>query len=145
MACPKDLVLWPLLFSWFTSKLLDITKAHLPQVHCCADDTQLDLSSRPDASFGSDEAISAITNCIAAIRDWMISNKLMTNGSETEIVLVGSRQQLGKVQLDALMIGTSKVPLASYAVRNLGAWFRNSPSTRTLTTCVVLHTFIFIT
>ena len=33
------------------------------------------------------------------------------------------RQQLRKVELDALMVGTSKVPLASSAVRNLGAWF----------------------
>ena len=53
----------------------------------------------------------------------MISDKLMLNDSETEILLVGSRQQLRKVEFDTLMVGTSKVPLASSAVRNLGAWF----------------------
>ena len=113
----------PLLFSLYTSKLFDITKSHLPEVHCYADDTQLYLSFRPDVTSGSDEAISAMTNCIADIRDWMISDKLMLNDSKTEILLVGSRQQLRKVELDALMVGTSKVPLASSAVRNLGAWF----------------------
>ena len=107
----------------YTSKLFDITKTHLPEVHCYADDTQLYLSFRPDVTSGSDEAISAMTNCIADIRDWMISDKLMLNDSKTEILLVGSRQQLRKVELDALMVGTSKVPLASSAVRNLGASF----------------------
>ena len=77
------------------------------------------LSFRPDATFGSDEAISAMTNCIADIRDWMISNKLMLNDSKTEILLVGSRQQLCKIEFDALMVGTSKVPSASSALRNL--------------------------
>ena len=47
----------------------------------------------------------------------------LLNDSKTEILLVGSRQQLRKVELDALMVGTSKVPLASSAVRNLGSWF----------------------
>ena len=53
----------------------------------------------------------------------MISDKLMPNDSKTEILLVGTRQQLRKVDLDALQIGTSTVPLTSSAVRNLGAWF----------------------
>ena len=47
----------------------------------------------------------------------------MLNDSKTEILLVGSRQRLRKVELDAFIVATSKVHLASSAVRNLGSWF----------------------
>ena len=131
---------WRILFIIILIKIF-----YLPEVHCYTDDTQLYLSFRPDVTSGSDEAISAMTNCIADIRDWMISDKLMLNDSKTEILRVGSRQQLCKVELDALMVGTSKVPSASSAVRNLGAWFDSELTMNTqLTNYVAQHIFIFI-
>ena len=64
------------------------------------------MSFRPNATSGSDEVISAMMTCIANTRDWIISDKLMLNDSKTEILLVGTRQQLCKVDLDAPQIGT---------------------------------------
>ena len=83
------------------------------------------MSFRPNETSGSDEGISAMMTCIAdtILMDWMISEKLMLNDIKTEILLVGTRNRLCTVDLDALQIGTWTAPLTSSAVRNLGAWF----------------------
>lgn len=80
------------------------------------------LSFRPDASIRSEEAIAAVTNCITELRAWMVADKLMLNGSKTEILLVGTRQQLQKVNFETITVGSCQVTPSS-SVRNLGAWF----------------------
>ena len=61
----------------------------------------------------------------------MILDKLMINEEKTEVLLVGKRQQLRKVEIDAFTVGSSRV-LPTTSVRNLGAWF-DSELTITLT------------
>ena len=58
------------------------------------------LSSDLALSSSSDEAISAMTNCIADIRDWIVSDKL--------IFTCWVAPTVTHVQLDALMVGKSK-------------------------------------
>ena len=43
----------------------------------------------------------AMENCIAGIRAWMIEDKLCLNDSKTEFMIVGTRQQLAKVNIDS--------------------------------------------
>ena len=50
-------------------------------------------------------------------------DKLKLNSDKTEIILVGTRPQLGKSRFDHLKVGDIEVPVATTAVRNLGAWF----------------------
>ena len=64
------------------------------------------MSFRPNKASGSDEGISAMMTCIADTMDWMISDKLMLNDIKTAILLVGTRNRLCTVDLDALQIGT---------------------------------------
>ncbi|CAB3984911.1 Hypothetical predicted protein [Paramuricea clavata] len=45
---PQGSCLGPLLFTIYASKLFEIVKCHLPDVHAYADDTQLYLSFKPD-------------------------------------------------------------------------------------------------
>ena len=104
---PQGSCLGPLLFSLYTSKLFEITSAHLPEVHCYTDDTHLYMLFRPNATFGSDEAISAMMTCIADIRDWMISDKLMLNDSKTETSLVGTMPDALKVAILSPMLKKS--------------------------------------
>lgn len=94
---PQGSCLGPLLFIVYASKLFTIIKKHLPSVHCFADDTQLYLSFKSDDKSSLDEAVSAMNRCICDLRNWMIKDRLMINDDKTELILIGTRQQLGKI------------------------------------------------
>ena len=51
----------------------------------------------------------------------MISPLLLTNDTKTEFFIIGSYQQLSKVTIKSIAVGTSVIKPVEY-VRNLGAW-----------------------
>ena len=52
----------------------------------------------------------------------MIKDKLRMNDNKTEFMIIGTKKQLTKVNIDGLTVGeNSIVPVTS--VRNLGSWF----------------------
>ena len=61
--------------------------------------------------------------CISDIKSWMAHNFLKLNDSMTEFLVIGSPQQLVKVKMDNIQVGSSKIKPVS-TVRNLGAWFK---------------------
>ena len=96
---PQGSCLGPLLFTMYASKLFDIIKGYLPQTHAYADDTQLHLSFKPGTTSSQSDVVYALERCISAIRCWMIKDKLKVNDSKTEFMLIGTRQQLAKVDI----------------------------------------------
>ena len=114
--------LGPLLFTVYTRKLLDIVSKHLPNVHCHADDTQLYLAFNPGVQGEDETALNAMRDYIHDLRNWMIEDRLMLNDDKTELVLIGNRQQLQKVNLNDITVGDTVVEAKS-VVRNLGSWF----------------------
>ena len=118
---PQGSCLGPLLFVLYVSKLFTIVERHLPSVHAYADDTQLYVSFKPDPDSQT-AAIGAMERCIADVRRWMLTDRLKINDSKTEIILIGTRQQLAKIDVDTLRVGESSIA-PSKDVRNLGCWF----------------------
>ena len=94
---------------------------------CYADDRQLYLSFKADSTSSQTDAVAAMEKCIKVIRAWMIEDKLKLNDGKTEFMLIGTRQQLSKANIDSLCVGDSTVTPVSVA-RNLGTWFDENMS-----------------
>ena len=66
----------PLLFMIYASKLFEVIKEYLPQVHAYADDFQLHISFKADSTSSQIDAVSSMGHCVDSIRCWMIKDKL---------------------------------------------------------------------
>lgn len=95
-------------FTLCVSKLFDI-KGHLPHVHTYADDTQLYIAFKPDSAVNALDAVNAMELCIRDLRTCMLHDKLKLNDDKTEFILIGTRQQLAKVDGISLSVGDSNV------------------------------------
>lgn len=119
---PQGSCLGPLLFTLYASEIFNIISYHLPDVHGFADDTQLYLAFKPDNKTDQEAAVSSMEHCINDIRRWMQTDKLKLNDGKTEFLIIGTKQQLEKVNVDHLTVGTEKISPTT-SVRNLGSWF----------------------
>ena len=112
----------PLLFTIYSSKLFEVIKYNLPEAHTYADDTQLYLSFSPDSATNQIDAVVAMERCISDIRTWMLTDKLKLNDDKTEFMLIETKQQVSKVNIDSLTVGSIDVAPVTVA-RNLRTWF----------------------
>ena len=58
-------------------------------------------------------ALNAMRDCIHDLRNWMIEDRLMLNDDKTELMLIGTRQQLQKVNLNDITVGDTVVEAKS--------------------------------
>ena len=124
---PQGSCLGPLLFIMYTSQLFHLVKKHLPTAHGYADDTKLYLSFRPISTVSQDHAIQAMEDCISDIHNWTTHHRLMMNDDKTEFLIIGSRQQLAKINISNVHVGSSEI-LPVNSVRDLGAWLDETMS-----------------
>src|SRR6218665_3032519 len=81
-----------------------------------ADDTQAYLHCHSTSAMG---AARTMHQAMGAPADWMSSNRLRLNAQKTKFIWLGNRQQLAKLNLDAL---SAEFPTMSFSqvVRDLG-------------------------
>ena len=106
---PQGSCLGPVLFILYVAGLFKVIDKHLPNAHTYADDTQIYHSFRPDTLLSQDAALKSIENCVADIRAWMLSNRLLINDSKTEFIIIGSKQQLSKININEIRVGESTI------------------------------------
>ena len=100
---PQESFLDPVLLIIYVADLLQIKENHLPDVK----------------GYANEHQVIAIENCVAERRSWMISNMLMVNDSKTEYLIVGSKQQVERVNISFIHVGEDQItPVTS--VRNMG-------------------------
>ncbi len=63
--------------------------------------------------------IEEMENCILNLRDWMAGSKLKINDDKTECMLIGTRQQMFKVNLNYISVGEKSI-IPSSNLNNLG-------------------------
>ena len=119
---PQGSVLGPILFNIYTQPLGEIARKHGLHYHFYADDTQLYTSF---SVKGANTSVMSISNCIADVKTWMQSNLLMLNDSKTEVVLLGTKQQLSKLSNLEISVGNVNIKPCT-KVRNLGVIFDNN-------------------
>jgi len=106
---PQGYVLWPLLFLLYTAELFDIM-SHGASAHYYAD---------------TDDAINCLQACVAAVEHWMKNNRLRLNPQKTQLIWLGSQQQLDKVT-------TTDVQLLNASIHPLSAVYEISASQSTV-------------
>ena len=75
-------------------------------------------------------AVKALCDCIMDLRKCMIRDRLMLNNDKTEFLLLGSKQKLGKVDINSITTGESVVNTKP-VLRSLGSWFDSQLSMST--------------
>ena len=105
----------------YRSSLGRIIRAHGLEYRLFADDSQPYVFVKL-VQANVDGAIGRLEKCCHDMRTWMRRNFLKLNDDKTEVLLIGSRQQLVKIALPGVTVGESSIAHAT-AVRDLGAVF----------------------
>jgi len=113
---PQGSVIGPILFILYMVEVFDIIAAYGVNCHCYADDMQV-YASVP-ATMADAESL-RLADCIVQLDQWMSKNRLKLNADKTQLIWLGTRQQLTKLTVTQLRLTSSVVEFDS-TVTDLG-------------------------
>ena len=99
----------------YISLLGDICRKHDVIFQSYADDQQNYPSFSPAQPGGKEKCLETVEGCISDIHLWMRTNLLKLNKDKIELIVLGSRQQLGQVGDVTITIGDDTIPAVSSA------------------------------
>ena len=76
------------------------------KAHSYADDTQVHVST---GAADVETAVQRFVNCTERIESWMSSNRLKMNADKTQVIWIGSRQQLAKVDIKEFQLLSANI------------------------------------
>ena len=120
---PQGSVLWPVLFTIYTTPLGRIIQRYGWTYHLYADDTQLYMAFKPSDVTSKCDAISRIEACVADIRIWMNGKFLKTNYDKTELLIISTREELSKISDISIKFGDQSISPSDDPPRNVGVIF----------------------
>ena len=118
---PQGSCLGPVLFTQYASSLFSIFSKHSVCAHAYADDHQLYMAFSPNL-VSLNQAVSCMEPCL--------QDKLKMNDSKTKLIIIGSYQQLAKINLTSIMVGGHRITAVD-DIQNQGAYLDKNLSMKT--------------
>jgi len=121
---PQGSVLDPRLFLLHTAELFDVIARSGLVGHSYADDTQVYISA-PATSAST--IAQSFASCVEQVDAWMSSDRLSMNADKTQLIWLGTKQQLDKLSMTELDLLSATVRFST-AVSDVGVLVDNQLS-----------------
>ena len=95
-----------------------------------ADDNQLFRLLNPNSILSQTTAKSDLETCINGLSTWLFQNKLKLNESKTELLIIGKKTHLAKMEYNTVTIGNESIT-AKPCAKNLGVHIDEELTMRT--------------
>ena len=107
---PQGSCLGPVAFLAYTSAIYNIIHRYNISVEAYADDTQLYIACDPSNKSISIK-LNILERCIQDVRTFLLTHQLKINDNKTELIIIGNRQQLAKIDFESisLRVGSSNI------------------------------------